>query len=520
VSFTLGCRTLHGPTSDIPIRVPVDPARALAPTCDEPWPDLASSPHLSALPQARENRYELAFAWGDDRLSAGGIMQIAWLPDGKRLLTASFHDLVVWDASDGRDLAWFTSPDLLPASLEVSASGRYARIAAGAGPGLLVDLDQKTELDESDASLTDLGLTREQGAIRYMDLIDPARISPDRTRVARMRRGGGIEIVAADGSSVLSPSPLRFISAAASSRSIGGLYEVRLIEGDRCHVLAPDSDPVWARFLPGDRVQVALWTVTLEGSRRVIRGDMPVRIGTWSTRSYRLESMLEFHTYDDVLPIDGDEVLYRKFWFLSETLARGPYRRYADDCFENRLFAVDSYGRQEPPRDPPANAFNLRLLEDPARLPLERVIDEPWLVQALGHHPYRRSSLSGDHRWLAVAGSLRPPCSRPPRSPQSGEPCMNLVELWNVPTRQVHVIELQGPGPLHEAALSQDGRFLAAAMDTRLYVWDRREGHMVEELDFSPRHDRATHIQFGGDNANETITVTTARGARFVFRSR
>jgi hypothetical protein len=265
---------------------------------------------------------------------------------------------------------------------------------------------------------------------------------------------------------------------------------------------------------------VALWTVTLEDGRRFIHGDMPLRIGTWSTRTYRLESMLEFNTYDDVLPIDGDEVLYRKFWFLSETLLPGPYRRYADDCFEIRLFVVDSYGNKEPPHDPPANAFNLRLLEDPARLPLERVIDEPWLVQALGHHPYGRSSLSGDHRWLAVAGSRRPPCSHPRGSLQSGDPCTNLIELWNVSTRQVQVIALPGPGPVDETDLSQDGRFVAAAMDTRLYIWDAREGRIVEELDFSPRHDRARHIEFGGADANETITVTTARGARFVFRSR
>jgi hypothetical protein len=44
----------------------------------------------------------------------------------------------------------------------------------------------------------------------------------------------------------------------------------------------------------------------------------------------------------------------------------------------------------------------------------------------------------------------------------------------------------------------------------------QRKGRVVEDLDFSLRHDRARHVEYGGANL-DSITVTTARGARFVF---
>src|SRR5262249_5452199 len=150
--------------------------------------------------------------------------------------------------------AWFASRQLVPVTLQVSASGRYVRVdAQSSQDALLVDLEQLKPLDDQDASLTNLGLTREQGAAFYRDWLDPVRTSPGGTRVARRGRGGGVEIVAADGSMVLATSPLRPISAIAGNRHIGGLYEVRLVEGDRCHVLAPHSSAIWARFLPDDR---------------------------------------------------------------------------------------------------------------------------------------------------------------------------------------------------------------------------------------------------------------------------
>jgi hypothetical protein len=495
----------------------IPPPYARPGPCEGPA-EAASVSHLAALPAASGGPYELVEASGDDRLSIEGAFQAAWLPDSRRIVTASWSYLVVWDAMTGEELVRFGPAPLSPYTLTLSNDGRFVTVTPRTGESddrLLVDLDARKALEPREESLADLGLGAAQGARTYAwtKEIGP---SPDGTLTAREGAAGGLEILTAAGA-VVHAQVRPAATADARDNIVGGVYDVRLIDGHGCRVLVPSSHAAWARFLSPDLVQVAFWPVSAFGARtRVIRADLPLRIGTWSTRDYALRSLFEFRTQDDVLPIDRGDVLYRAQWFVHDRLLPGPFRRADDDGVEDRLFVLDLAGDGPAPRDPPANRFNLRLLRNMERLPVQRLLGEPWLVEALGQHPGKRSSRSEDGRWLAVAGLHDPTCPDADLlAARARGPCPSRVELWNVPERRVRIVEIPDLPVVRGLKLSDDGRLLAIAAGERVVLWDAQRWRLVQELDFAPRHDRPTEIRF--DRGTDDLTIDTTLRARFRF---
>jgi hypothetical protein len=90
------------------------------------------------------------------------------------------------------------------------------------------------------------------------------------------------------------------------------------------------------------------------------------------------------------------------------------------------------------------------------------------------------------------------------------------LELWDVKRRDVRVVA--APAPADEVWLSPDGSLIATGSGDQLYVVQASDGQVVEDIDFSPRHDGPRAVDLSGlGTGRGSIVVATRRGARFVF---
>jgi WD40 repeat protein len=278
---------------------------------------------------------------------------------------------------------------------------------------------------------------------------------------------------------------------------VSGRYELQLRSAGECRVLLPgDHHPYWARFIGDDRLQIAYFPVRSQNAERIIDLTAPPRLGTWDAKSGRILSIFQFPSAR-VFPLDGRRVLY----------GGDPLR-----TFDPEVGTTESGGRAPFGSD----GFELRLLEEPERLPFQRLLGSPVLVSAIGHHhPFHRAANSEDGHWSARVGSDRPPCHRRPAADRESD-CNELVELWDVRSRRVITVPVPEGRQARLVKFSPDGRLLAIAAGDSLHLWDLEARDYVEHIALGPRHDSVSNVVFSSD-ARE-LTIYSRRGGWFNFR--